>query len=266
VSSSWKNRYLLWLLGLVLLAASLASRSPVRWWQQDESLSRIQRKGVLRAGFALSPQYAALDARGQPDGLAVDDIKAVAASLGVERVEWIQTSYAQLIPDLLDHRFDVVSLQLVMTPERERKVAFSVPALSVRYGVMVARGNPRHVPAYARLDPRSGLHIAVQQGAPTIGELRDRGFSPEQLVFATEGESGAASVRAGAAHALVRTEPSLRRIIQNHPGEFELVEDQDASGRPWLKMGYAFRLEDRALKRGWDDVLRQMGKTRDEAR
>lgn len=244
-----------WVLGaaLVALLVWLVEASHVA--VGDESLQRVTRRGVLRVGYSVGLPFVRVDGGIEPHGPAVDAIPGIARSLGVRRIEWVQTAYSQLIPDLLDRRFDMVASQLVTSPERGMQVGFSAPAIRVRYAVLVACGNPRQVPTWPQLRPQAGQVVAVIRQSVAETQLRRRGFTDAQLLLVSEGESGEATLRVGAAQALVRTEASLQVIVDKHPQEFELLPDGRPAAESDLSMAYAFHPADGALLKAWNVAL-----------
>lgn len=223
----------------------------------DGSLARVRAQGVLRVGYAVAPPYVSVDNGDVPTGLAVDDIPALAKALGISRIEWVQTSYAKLVPDLLDRRYDMATGQL-KSAVRAAQARFSAPVLVVPYGILVLRGNPHGVVPYGQLKPRTGLKVAVIQESVSDEQLRARGFADDHLVLVTEGDGGEAALRAGAAQALARTVPTLKRIIADHPDDFELIEDPTESTSMGLEMGFVFHPDDVALLDAWNaEMARQ---------
>lgn len=245
----------LWTALSVVLLGFLCLRLVPSFMSRDDSLERLRRQGVLRVGYTVGPPFVSLEGGHSPRGSAVDDIPAIARSLGINRVEWVQADYQSLIPDLLDRRFDVVASQLGISREREALVRFSRPVVSVSYGVLVPRGNPQHIDAYGLLRPRPGQVVALTRQSVAEAELRRRGFTDSQLMLVSVGESGESTLRVGVAQALVRTVPSLEVIARMHPGEFELLRDPEGSPAPAMSMAYAFHPADDALRKAWDDYL-----------
>jgi polar amino acid transport system substrate-binding protein len=245
-------------IGAAALAVLLALAAA--WWFQsrDDSLARLQKSGVLRVGYSVGEPFAEVDAGGVPHGMGVDNIPKLARSLGLSRIEWVQTSYAELIPDLLDRRYDVVAAQLIISPDRQRGVGFSDPVTPVRYSVLVPAGNPGQVGPYSQLLPRPDLTVAVVHESLASTELRARGFTDAMLQEVAESSSGEAALRVGAVRALVLTDRAVQAISQRHPAEFQIVAEPKGSGGPspaaW--MAYVFHPDDGALRRAWNGALR----------
>ena len=247
-------------IGAAVLAVLLALAAA--WWFQhrDDSLVRLQKAGVLRVGYSIGEPFAEVNASGVPHGIAVDAIPVLARSLGLSRIEWVQTSYAELIPDLVDRRFDVIAAQLIISPERQRWARFSDPVTPVRYSVLVLAGNPAKVGPYSHLLPRAGLTVAVVHESLAANELRLRGFTEAMLREVADSSSGEAALRVGAVRALVLTDRAVRAISEQHPAQFQIVDDPEGSADPgpaaW--MAYVFHPDDDALRRAWNHALREV--------
>ncbi len=116
-----------WVLaGVMLILAALV----LVWLSQpqpDDSLQRVQARGVLRIVTDASyPPFAAVDANGNLFGLDVALGEELARRLGV-RAEFENLTYDALIGSLLVDRSDVVISAYVPQPERGREASFSTP-------------------------------------------------------------------------------------------------------------------------------------------
>lgn len=242
------------------LAVLLSLAAAWGFTYRDDSLVRPQKSGVLRVGYSIGEPFAEVDAAGVPHGIAVDTIPVLARALGLTRIEWVQTSYAELIPDLLDRRFDVIAAQLIILPERQRWARFSDPVTPVRYDVLVPAGNPARIGPYSQLVPGADLTVAVVHESKAAAELGARGFTQALLMEVPDSDSGEAALRVGAVRALVLTDRALQAISNRHPTEFQIVAEPEGSAglNPTAWMAYVFRPEDDALRRAWNDALRHV--------
>jgi len=77
---------------------------------------------------------------GQIKGFEADLARALGKQvLGAEdRIEFVPVTDEQRIPSLIDGHVDMVLAQLTITPERAELVAFSIPYLSTREGLLVS--------------------------------------------------------------------------------------------------------------------------------
>lgn len=91
-----------------------------------DTLATVRTRGVLRVGVAASDPAVMRDAQGRLVGLSIDIARRLADDMGVE-AEFIETSWSQVIPDLLDRQFDLIVSGMWITPARALVVNFSQP-------------------------------------------------------------------------------------------------------------------------------------------
>jgi len=94
-----------------------------------DTLATVRQRGVLRIGVAASDPAVMHDAQGRLIGLSIDLGRRLAEDMGVQ-VEFVETSWSQVIPDLLDRHFDLIVSGLWVTPTRALVLNFSNPTAS----------------------------------------------------------------------------------------------------------------------------------------
>jgi polar amino acid transport system substrate-binding protein len=110
--------------GMALIAALLAG--PVRAPAADDALDRIVRKGFVRIAVPDNfPPFGTLGPEMKPQGYDIDMATLVAEGLGV-RPELVSLASAERVPQLIDHKVDLVISTLGKDAEREKLVDFSV--------------------------------------------------------------------------------------------------------------------------------------------
>lgn len=90
---------------------------PVYRGPEVDSLATIRKRGFLRVGVAPSDPMVMHDDKGQLIGFSIDLGRQLAENLGVG-VQFVETSWSSIIPDLLDRQFDIILSGLWVTPER----------------------------------------------------------------------------------------------------------------------------------------------------
>jgi PAS domain S-box-containing protein len=95
---------------------------------------------VYRIGWDSDPPYQAIDANGQPTGLAIELVREGARRRGV-RLEWIRQPAAGTVPALRDGKLDLWPL-LAITPERQKSIYFSEPYLEGAHCFLVRADSP----------------------------------------------------------------------------------------------------------------------------
>lgn len=230
--------------------------------QQGDTLARARREGVIRIGYAVEAPYAFLTPSGEVTGESPEVARRMVARLGIPRVEWCLAEFGNLIKGLESWRFDVVAAGMFITAERAERVSFSVPTFRVRSGLLVPRGNPRHLHSYADLVQRGGVRIAVLSGSVEERQLLDDGFAKERLRRVPDARSGGALVAAGEADGLTLSAPTLRWMVK-HGGiagvelaePFEVVEN--SVGAEPRTGAFVFRRKEGALREAWNKELRR---------
>lgn len=256
------------------LAATVAAIGAAGWamrrWQAAEARAdwlRIERTSTLRVGYAVEAPYAYVAPDLRITGESPEMARWVASALGVERIEWVQVHFAQLIPDLLSARFDVIAAGLFVNESRARRVAFSLPTLRVRSGLLL-RGD--------RMDQRgetrdwvlnSSRPLAVLAGSVEVERLLAWGVPRERLTLVPDARTGYLAVLQGRADGLALSWPTTRWMaVQRSSVPLIAVPVQlapTAAGRPVTPVSlpdtdeaaFAFRPQSEELLQRWNAVL-----------
>jgi polar amino acid transport system substrate-binding protein len=153
-----------------------------------DTLATIRKRGVLRVGVALAEPTAMHDAEGKLVGFSIDAARRLADDLGVG-LEFVETSWSGIIPDLLNRESDLIMSGLWVT----------VPRALEGIHVIASRAAAARLKSPADLD-RPGTKIAVYAG--TLQErLAARRFPKATLVKVSGDADHLAPVLAGAADA-----------------------------------------------------------------
>lgn len=216
--------------------------------------------GALRVGVAVESPYVFFDERRQLSGLEIEVVKHVAEKLGVKRIDWQQTDFNLLIPELNAGRFDMIAAGLFITPKRARSVSFSEPTFHVGQTLMVRAGNPRQLHAYEDIKREPTLKVAVLYASVEADLLREIGVSDSQLVVVPDPATGRAAVETGLADCLALSAPTVRQIVEKQ--QSGLLEMARPFTQPSLPGGayrgfgaMAFRDGDQGLRETWNRQL-----------
>jgi ABC-type amino acid transport substrate-binding protein len=141
---------------LVALAASLPSLA-----QEGNLVAAIKKRGTLRAAVDVAPPNLILNAQTNKwEGVFVDLMDAWAKELGV-KVEYQQTSFANMVAAVQADRADV-ALDLTVNAERLKGAKFSVPVRG-DVGVFIIGRSLPGVTTFGDLN-KPQYKICVQQG------------------------------------------------------------------------------------------------------
>lgn len=159
---------------------------------------------------------------GHYGGIDYELMEGFARSLGVAlEVRAVKPSFGELMPDLLAGKGDVIASSFSITPERNKKVAFSTPYFTLKR-VVVARKESGF---------RSPADLAGKKGSTVKGSSlheRMKTLPGVQYQFEEFPRWNLDAVDTGKAAFTVVDDSGLRRLLPLYPGleiAFELPEE-----------------------------------------
>jgi len=164
----------------------------------ETTLSRIQREGVVRVGYANEAPYAYMDEQtGRLTGEAPEIARVVLAQMGVEHVEGVLTEFGALIPGLKAGRFDIIAAGMYILPPRCREIAFTNPTYRIGEAFLVKAGNPLDLHSYAEAAAHPSARVGVVAGAVELAYARASGLPDDRIAVLPDAPSAVAAVQAG---------------------------------------------------------------------
>ena len=256
------------LLGLIAaLLAGLPAAAADLELSPDSTLEGVLRRGTLRVGFEAGYMpFQMIDKRGglrertlRPAdirkggqqasfiGFDIDIAREMAKELGVTFVP-VNTFWTSIIPALTVGRFDIIISGMSITPERQRKVDFADPYLTVGQTVLLAAKHKDSVSGYSALDDPS-FTVASKPG--TTGEAAVKRHLPRATYRPFDTElAGAMAVKEGAVDAFVYDLPYNTVFAAMHGGEGLILLDE-----PFTDESIAW-----AIRKGDPDFLNWLNK------
>ncbi|WDP90105.1 MAG: transporter substrate-binding domain-containing protein [Desulfobacter sp.] len=135
-------------------------------------LFHVHAAGLLVKGDYKYPPYEFLDENGQPSGFNVDITRAVAREMGMD-IRIVLGPWNQVRQELESGKIDAL-MGMFNTPERDKKVDFSIPHFIASYAVFVRAGSP-----IKSLDQARGKTILVQEGDLGHDYIREKQLTPD---------------------------------------------------------------------------------------
>lgn len=193
----------------LLFAAMLLGIQQV---QAESRLERIRTEGVLRA--CIWPDYYSIswrDPRSQTlSGIDIDLTRALAGEMQV-KLEYVDSSFATLIGDLLEERCDVASFAIGVIPERAKYLEFTQPYLVSDVLAVTTRTN-RRVLDWEDID-QSRTVVAVAKG--TLQEPLMRTYLKQaRLITLKPPKTREQEVLSGRADVFMTDFPYARRMLE----------------------------------------------------
>lgn len=206
--------------------AAPADIEPVYRGPSIDTLATVRKRGVLRVGVVATAPMVMRDGKGALVGYSIDLGRRLAQDLGVQ-IEFVETSWTQVIPDLIGRQFDLIASGLWVTAPRALVVNFSTP--SATEGVYLVAGR-RGVPAARSLAEfdKPGMKIAVY--ADTAQARVAARVFPRAALLKLEGNADPlAAVLAGQAQAALIPTIAPRLLLRSAPEQLYLPSSEPVS-------------------------------------
>jgi len=199
--------------------AALRDIEPVTRGGTVDTLATVRKRGVLRVGVAISEPTVMHDANGKLVGFSIDAARRLAEDMGVD-VEFVETSWSGIIPDLLNRESDLIMSGLWVTVPRALVINFTTPTAVEGIHVIAGREAAARLKTPADLD-RAGTKIVVYAG--TLQErLAARRFPKATLVKVSGDADHLAPVLAGEADAALVPTFAPEVIVRAAPDRLAL--------------------------------------------
>jgi polar amino acid transport system substrate-binding protein len=153
--------------GLLVLTACTKIAPPEAGGLADSALKQVLQRGTLRVGDCLTfAPFGFYNKDGQPDGYDVDLAKELAKEMGV-KLEVVNTTSANRIPNLQTAKVDVVFCNFTRNLERAKEIAFTNPYVVASEALLVKKSS-----GIKSINDMSGKTIATVKGSTNGDEVR----------------------------------------------------------------------------------------------
>lgn len=214
------------------------------------SLEDIKKRGQIRIAVANEIPYGYVDMSGEAKGAGPDVARQLMKQLGIEKIQWITTSFSSLIPGLQADHFDMVAAEMAILPERCRQVLFSEPNSSYGEGLLVAKGNPQNLHTYQDF-VESGHAVAIMAGADQLEMLQALGVPENRIVTISNNADAISTVSTGRAAAYAATSLTVSQLASQSDRVEAAADFKDPviGGNPVRSWGaFTFSMESRDLR------------------
>jgi len=239
-----------WILLVGVLCTLMGLVSTVR---AEDALSEIVKRGTLRVGLEAGYiPFEMKDKSGSIIGFDVDMMTAAAKAMGV-KVEFINTEWDGIIPALLTGKFDVLASGMTVTQERNLRVNFADPYITIGQTVLIHNSLKGKIKSYADLNSPK---FTVTSKLGTTGEQAVKRMlsKAKYLSFQTEQEA-VLEVINGRAQAFVYDLP-YNVVMAGSKGKGKVTHlDQPFTFEP---LAWAVRRDDPNLLNWLNNFLRQV--------
>lgn len=200
-------------LALMLSGCMLMSGLPAQAADEGAALARITASGSLRV--CIWPDYFGISYRnpksGELVGIDVDMARALAQDLGV-KLEFVESSFANLINDVLGERCEVAMFAIGVTPQRAERLRFTTPHLASDIYAITTRSN-RRIQSWADID-QPGVIVAVAKGTLHEPVMREK-LRNARLAVLDSPHAREQEVESGRADVFMTDFPYSKRMLAN---------------------------------------------------
>lgn len=198
---------------LALCAVAAALTGGLASQASAASLQEIKDRGTVRIAVANEIPYGYMDLSGEAKGVGPETAQHIMEQLGIKEIEWVTTNFGSLIPGLQANRFDMVSAEMAILPQRCKEVLFSEPNSSYGEGLLVAQGNPDNIHTYEDF-AKSDKKVAIMAGADQLEMLQALGVPGERMVTISNNADAISTVSTGRAAAYAATSLTVSELAK----------------------------------------------------
>jgi len=221
------------------------------------SLDELRENGI-RIAIADEEPYGYIDDNGDARGPGPDVARHVLGEIGINDIEWVVTSFGDLIPGLQEERFDMAAAEMAVLPERCEKVIYSEPNTTYGEGLLVRTGNPHTLRFYSDFAKRNDLKVAILEGANQRGYLQQLGVPEEKIVPIEENQDAIEAITSGRVAAYAATSLTVAGLAQSSDEVQPALNfvDPVIDGKEVRGWGaFAFNKNSSALRNAVNEVL-----------
>lgn len=234
----------------LLLAIAAVATQAVCGAAHAATLAQIRQSGQIRIAVANEIPYGFIDLKGQAHGAGPDVAAQIMKKLGVKKIEWVTASFGSLIPGLQADRYDMVAAEMAILPQRCQQVLFSEPNSSYGEGLLVPKGNPKHLNSYESF-AKSDAKVAIMAGADQLQMMHALGVPDSRIVTLANNADAISAVTTGRADAYAATGLTVAQLA----GKSKKVQPARSFTDPVIKGtparswgGFAFATNSRDLR------------------
>ncbi|MCR9003166.1 transporter substrate-binding domain-containing protein [Rahnella perminowiae] len=163
----------------------------------QSTLQTVLQRGTLRVGDCLSfAPFGFYDKDGNPDGYDVDLAKALAKEMGV-KLEMVNTTSANRIPNLQTNKVDVVFCNFTRNLERAKEIGFTNPYVVASEAMLVRKES-----GIKSAHDMAGKTIATVKGSTNGDEVRSMGIDVKIQEYDSS-QAAILAVKQGQADAMI---------------------------------------------------------------
>lgn len=242
----------------IMTLAGLLLAAALSWSSAGAATLEELRENGIRIAIADEEPYGYMDEDGEARGPGPDVARHVLSQIGIDEIEWVVTSFGDLIPGLQEERFDMAAAEMAVLPERCEKVIYSEPNTTYGEGLLVETSNPHGLGQYSDFAQRNDLKVAIMAGANQRGFLEALDVPDEKIVTIERNEEAIDAITSGEVAAYAATSLTVAGLAERSDAVQPALEFTDPviDGKEVRGWGaFAFNKNSEALRDAFNEVL-----------
>lgn len=223
-------------------------------------LSKLKDKGTVKVGVANEHPFG-FKKGNKVTGEAPEVAQAVFKNMGIDTMHAeAVSSFDSLIPSLRKADYDIICAGMAILPKRCEQIAFSAPDYVTPTALLVPKGNPKNVKDFKDI-AKEGVSVAVFSGTIEQSAAKDAGVPDSKIVTFDNQNSLYEGVKAGRAYCGALTDISLRYLLKQRGGDFEITPGFNSviDGEEVTQAGgFGFRSDNDKFRKAFNKELRKL--------
>lgn len=171
------------LLGAVAFGGSAILSAPAVHAQAGGVLAAARKSGSIKIAIPQTPPWSEIKPDGSLVGIAPDIIQPALKAIGIEKLEAIPATYAELIPGMMAGRWDICGASMTISKARCEAAAFPSPFCFGYLAVGYRPEDMKDPPLTLAEAGKRGLKISTNAGGFQLAALRKVSSADNLLLF-----------------------------------------------------------------------------------
>lgn len=192
----------------------------------------------------------------RPTGCDIELAELVLADIGVSEIEWVLTSFGDLIDGVRTGRWHL-NTPMFVTGERAELIRYSRPVWAAIDSVIVRSDDGRDVTSYEAIARDDTIRLGAVTGQIQLDTALAVGVADDRIVRFSDQDAAAQAVLNGAIDASVSTAPGNAAYVERlGDARLRSVPDEGAAARGGLAFGaFSFAPDSAGLADAFDVAL-----------
>ncbi len=238
------------LLVLMLCSAAAVSADTRQDLASESTLEQAMKRGTLKVGFSTFVPWAMKDKKGEFIGFEIDVARELAKDMGL-KLELVPTKWSGIIPALLTGKFDVIIGGMTVTPERNKKVNFTIPYYTSGLALVADK---KQAAGFSKLEDFDKSEVTIVARIGTTAAAAAKKFFPNaDLRLFDEEAQATQELLNGSVHAFISMAPLPAKLALENKDKLFMPIAGTITNEP---NGFAVRKSDPDTLNYFDNWIR----------